>query len=102
MIQAMVAGVRLADLGRDVGRQLPALLHREAQFLLDPIPNLYFTRDPFAAIGRGASVHRMFSETRARETLLEISSCDIIRILQARCPCIIPGRPLFPWRGGIS
>lgn len=69
MIQAMVAGVRLADLGRDVGRQLPALLHREAQFLLDPIPNLYFTRDPFAAIGNGASVHRMFSETRARETL---------------------------------
>lgn len=69
MIQAMVAGVRLADLGRDVGRQLPALLHREAQFLLDPIPNLYFTRDPFAAIGNGASLHRMFSETRARETL---------------------------------
>ncbi len=54
---------------RDVGRQLPALLHREAQFLLDPIPNLYFTRDPFAAIGNGASLHRMFSETRARETL---------------------------------
>ena len=69
MIQAMVAGVRLADLGRDVGRQLPTLLHREAQFLLDPIPNLYFTRDPFAAIGNGASLHRMFSETRARETL---------------------------------
>ncbi len=69
MIQAMVSGVRLADLGRDVGRQLPALLHREAQFLLDPIPNLYFTRDPFTAIGNGASLHRMFSETRARETL---------------------------------
>ena len=65
----MVAGVRLADLGDGMGRQLPALLHREAQFLLDPIPNLYFTRDPFAAIGNGASLHRMFSETRARETL---------------------------------
>lgn len=69
LVNAMVAGVRLADLGDGMGRQLPALLHREAQFLLDPIPNLYFTRDPFAAIGRGASVHRMFSETRARETL---------------------------------
>lgn len=69
LVNAMVAGVRLADLGDGMGRQLPALLHREAQFLLDPIPNLYFTRDPFAAIGNGASVHRMFSETRARETL---------------------------------
>lgn len=69
LVNAMVAGVRLADLGDGMGRQLPALLHREAQFLLDPIPNLYFTRDPFAAIGNGASLHRMFSETRARETL---------------------------------
>ncbi len=69
LVNAMVAGVRLADLGDGMGRQLPALLHREAQFLLDPIPNLYFTRDPFAAIGNGASVHRMFSETRSRETL---------------------------------
>ncbi len=69
LIQTTIAGVRLADLGGGIGRQLPALLHREAQFLLDPIPNLYFTRDPFASIGNGASVHRMFSETRARETL---------------------------------
>lgn len=69
LVNTMVAGVRLADLGDGMGRQLPALLHREAQFLLDPIPNLYFTRDPFAAIGNGASLHRMFSETRARETL---------------------------------
>ena len=69
LVNAMVAGVRLADLGDGMGRQLPALLHREAQFLLDPIPNLYFTRDPFAAIGNGASLHRMFSETRSRETL---------------------------------
>lgn len=38
-------------------------------FVLDPIPNLYFTRDPFAAIGSGVSVHRMSTVTRSRETL---------------------------------
>ena len=37
--------------------------------MLDPIPNLYFTRDPFAAIGSGVSIHRMYSVTRGRETL---------------------------------
>ena len=38
-------------------------------FVLDPIPNLYFTRDPFATIGSGVSIHRMYSVTRGRETL---------------------------------
>lgn len=29
-------------------------------FYLDPMPNLYFTRDPQASIGRGMTVNRMF------------------------------------------
>ena len=39
------------------------------RFVLDPIPNLYFTRDPFAFVGNGATLHRMYSPTRRRETL---------------------------------
>lgn len=38
-------------------------------FLIDPMPNLYFTRDPFATIGEGVSLNKMFSDTRNRETL---------------------------------
>lgn len=38
-------------------------------FLVDPMPNLYFTRDPFATIGHGVSINRMYAETRNRETL---------------------------------
>ena len=37
--------------------------------LVDPMPNLYFTRDPFACIGAGASLNRMYSVTRNRETI---------------------------------
>ena len=37
--------------------------------MIDPMPNLYFTRDPFACIGSGVSLHRMYSQTRNRETL---------------------------------
>ena len=36
---------------------------------MPPIPNLYFTRDPFACIGRGVSLNHMFTDTRNRETL---------------------------------
>ena len=41
----------------------------EYPFLIDPMPNLYFTRDPFATIGTGVSLHRMHTVTRNRETL---------------------------------
>ena len=33
------------------------------------MPNLYFTRDPFAVVGEGVNLNRMYSVTRNRETL---------------------------------
>lgn len=36
---------------------------------LHPLPNLYFTRDPFATVGNGVCVNHMYSHTRNRETL---------------------------------
>ena len=48
---------------------LTSLTRERRPFVLDPIPNLYFTRDPFASIGCGVSVHRMYSVTRCRETI---------------------------------
>ena len=33
------------------------------------MPNLYFTRDPFASIYNGVSLNKMFSVTRSRETI---------------------------------
>ena len=48
---------------------LSRLTGEHRKFVLDPIPNLYFTRDPFASIGCGISIHRMHSVTRCRETI---------------------------------
>ena len=38
--------------------------------LIDPMPNTYFTRDPFAIVGKGVNLNHMYSVTRNRETLL--------------------------------
>ena len=38
-------------------------------FVTDPMPNLYFARDPFASIGEGVSLNKMYSVTRSRETI---------------------------------
>jgi len=38
-------------------------------FYTDPMPNLYFTRDPFTIIENSMSIHAMFKGARKRETL---------------------------------
>lgn len=44
-------------------------LESDYPFLIDPMPNLYFTRDPFATMGEGVSLNKMYADTRNRETL---------------------------------
>lgn len=69
MVEKMMEGVRKEEV-RGYGRKnLTDYLEDYYPFILDPIPNLYFTRDPFAAIGNGVSIHRMSTVTRGRETL---------------------------------
>ena len=41
----------------------------EENLVVDPMPNTYFTRDPFGSVGSGACLNRMFSVTRNRETI---------------------------------
>lgn len=69
MVLWTMAGVNITELQAGARGPLVSLTRHDSHFVLDPIPNLYFTRDPFAAIGRGVSLHRMFSKTRQRETI---------------------------------
>ena len=69
MVLQTMAGIPFSDLALDHAESLTAMLHCKADFALEPIPNLYFTRDPFASVGGGVALHRMYSATRRRETL---------------------------------
>ena len=71
LVSAMMAGIRRSDLRKQGGRLSDHLsgLDEDYPFAVDPMPNLYFTRDPFATIGTGVSIHRMHTVTRNRETL---------------------------------
>jgi len=71
MVDAMMAGIRKQELrtgGEKLGDYLVAA-EEDYPFAVDPMPNLYFTRDPFATIGAGVSIHKMHTPTRNRETL---------------------------------
>ena len=41
----------------------------DSRMVINPMPNLYFTRDPFESIGTGVGINCMFSQTRRRETI---------------------------------
>ena len=69
LIHKVMAGVTRYEIFSDHSGSLADILGDKADFVIPPMPNLYFTRDPFAIIGRGVSLHRMHTETRNREVL---------------------------------
>ncbi len=72
LVLKTMEGIKILEISRDkreVERSLVDLVREESDFLADPMPNLYFTRDPFACVGNGVILNKMYSETRSRETI---------------------------------
>lgn len=69
LLRKTMAGVTYGEVFEDHAAGLAGLVREKTRFLMPPIPNLYFTRDPFACIGRGVSLNHMYSATRNRETI---------------------------------
>ena len=69
MVLKMMEGIRKSDIKDYRGPGLVDFLSNQYPFIIDPMPNLYFTRDPFATIGNGVSIHKMLTATRNRETI---------------------------------
>lgn len=69
MVCKMIEGIRKQEIHYYRGPRLADLLSNQYPFIIDPMPNLYFTRDPFASVGNGVTIHKMSTVTRNRETL---------------------------------
>ena len=70
-VNKTIAGLAKSEVELPKGSTLAALAagDDDSDLVIDPMPNLYFQRDPFACIGTGVSLNRMYSVTRNRETL---------------------------------
>ena len=68
MVEKTMTGIKKTELKGYKKRTLSDYAD-ENPFITNPIPNLYFTRDPFAIIGNGVSLNKMYSHTRMRETI---------------------------------
>ncbi|MDF2520719.1 MAG: arginine deiminase [Clostridia bacterium] len=69
LVEKCIAGVRKEELKHIKPKSLGDMVRNPYPFYLDPIPNMYFQRDPFASIGSGISLNVMANETRNRETI---------------------------------
>ena len=68
LVLKTIAGIKKTDLPNYQVKSLADHVE-DYLFIADPMPNLYFQRDPFASIGGGVSLNTMYSVTRKRETI---------------------------------
>ena len=70
MVAKLIAGIKRCEVATGAPTSLMDLDNDDYPFVSDPMPNLYFTRDPGACIGEGINIHRMHFAARKRESLL--------------------------------
>ena len=70
MVTKMIAGIKRCEVATKQPTSLMDLVDDDYPFVSDPMPNLYFTRDPGACVGEGINIHRMHTPARKRESLL--------------------------------
>lgn len=68
LVSVTMSGIRKQDIPNFEKRTLSDYI-RDYPFITDPMPNLYFTRDPFSIINNGVAISKMHSKTRSRETI---------------------------------
>ena len=69
LVEKTMEGITLKEMGGASAYSLQDLIAPADDLIVDPMPNLYFTRDPFASVGTGVFLHKMRFPTRCRETL---------------------------------
>lgn len=69
MIKTVIAGIRKSAIHNSTPSLADLAEDPDYPFYLDPMPNVYFTRDQQAAIGSGMTINRMTFRARRRESL---------------------------------
>lgn len=69
MVKTVIAGIRKSAIHNSTPSLADLAEDPDYPFYLDPMPNVYFTRDQQAAIGAGMTINRMTFRARRRESL---------------------------------
>ncbi len=69
LVLKTMEGLNLKEVHSSPENSLVDLVSESDKLIVAPMPNLYFTRDPFASVGDGVTLNKMYSVTRNRETI---------------------------------
>ena len=69
LVEKTMEGITLSEMGGASKYSLQDMIAPPDDLIVDPMPNLYFQRDPFASVGTGILLNRMHFTTRRRETI---------------------------------
>ena len=69
LVEKTMEGITMREMGNMSAYSLQDMIAPADDLVVDPMPNLYFTRDPFASVGTGVLLHKMCFPTRCRETI---------------------------------
>lgn len=69
MVKTVIAGIRKSAIHNSTPSLADLAEDPDYPFYLDPMPNVYFTRDQQAVIGSGMTINRMTFRARRRESL---------------------------------
>lgn len=69
MVKTVIAGIRKSAIHNSTPSLADLAEDPDYPFYLDPMPNVYFTRDQQAAIGSGMTINRMTFRARRSESL---------------------------------
>ena len=70
LVESCIAGIFADEIAHIKTNSLYDVAVSEEPFASDPMPNLYFTRDPGDCVGNGINIHHMSTPARRREALL--------------------------------
>ncbi|MDO5725042.1 MAG: arginine deiminase [Tissierellia bacterium] len=69
LVLKTMAGININEIGLDRSHSLIDMIIEGGKMLINAMPNLLFTRDPFASVGNGIVLNKMYTITRSRETI---------------------------------
>jgi arginine deiminase len=69
LVEKTMEGITLREMGNVTEHSLQDMIAPADDLIIDPMPNLYFTRDLITSVGNGIFLHKMRFPTRRRESI---------------------------------
>ncbi|MCE7792030.1 arginine deiminase [Salipaludibacillus sp. CUR1] len=101
LVNMLISGIRKEEVKVETDLVLPGLIDSNKPFYIDPLPNMYFTRDPASIIGHGISYNRMDHTARKNETLfMKYITAHHPLFSDSYIPQVNDDKSRFPIEGG--